>query len=163
MARASRERDWLMILVGYYHALRAGEIVALTRDNVQGDRLIVARLKGSQKTDQALIRDPDPLWSEREVLIDFAAKSKGNQRLFDIGKRRFEYLFLEYSELAGIPRHKAHPHVLKHSCCTHLRENGADIKIIQEWAGHQSLASTGVYMGLTQAQVDGEVGKAFAL
>lgn len=152
-----------MILVGYRHGLRAGEIVQLTPDNVIGDRLVVQRLKGSQRTDQALIADTDEMLNERKALIDWAGKSIGNQKLFRIGKRRFEYLFREYSELAGIPKHKAHPHVLKHSCATHLRENGADIKVIQEWLGHTSLASTGIYMGLTQEQVDTQVGKAFGL
>ena len=144
-ARASRERDWLMILVAFWHGLRATEVVTFTRDAISDGFLTIHRLKGSYKTVQALMEHSDPLLNEKAALIDYAAQSKFGEPVFNITRQHFWRLVQGYAKAAGIPAHLAHPHILKHSIAMQTIHI-AGIENVRQHLGHKSIASTGAYL-----------------
>jgi integrase/recombinase XerD len=83
-----------------------------------------------------------PRTEEAEALF----LTKGGKR---IDRQSVWKMIKRYAQAAGISK-SISPHTLRHSFATHLLENGADLRVIQEMLGHASIATTDRYTHISQ-------------
>jgi type 1 fimbriae regulatory protein FimB len=154
-ARKESERDWLLILVAFWHGLRATEAITLRVSDVRDGYITIARLKGSLRTVQQLMEHSDKLLDEKAGLTAWIEGKAGNTKLFPITRQHFGRIMHRHCAAAGIPAHKSNPHVLKHSCAHYVIKAG--IQVAQQHLGHKSLSSTGEYLRITDATASAAV------
>ena len=88
-------------------------------------------------------REPD-LRTPAEVFL--------NHRGDPLGVRGLRFRLERLRRLAGLPVGVS-PHTLRHSFATHLLDGGADLRVVQELLGHESLATTQVYTHVSPARL----------
>ena len=151
------ERWRLMIRVGFLHGLRISELTGMRKEDIQDGYVKVQRLKGSMKTIQPFVRHPDPELDEYEGLTKLLGTLKYKEHLFPITRNGVYRMFQRAGTRAGIPRHKLHPHALKHACAmVAIKKMG--IQMVRQYLGHKSIGSTGEYL----KEDDETASKAFA-
>jgi type 1 fimbriae regulatory protein FimB len=146
---ATNVRDLLLFDLMYRHGLRRGEAALLEIDDVQGDDIWIARLKGGEahwhplhRRSKRLLRaylqvrpaDPCPYL--------FRGRFRTEEPLTE---GAISYLFQLYAEAAGIPLSLRHTHALRHSCGTHLARAHWDLADVKWWLGHKDIKSTEIY------------------
>lgn len=161
--RALASRDRLILELLYGGGLRVAELVGLDLDDVPGAGEAL-RVLGKGRKERLLplgrlcrealreyLCQRDVLRHPRTGHRDPSALLLG-RRGARLGVRQVQKLVRRYGAL-GVGRGDLHPHALRHSCATHMLEGGADLRVIQEFLGHQSLATTQRYTHLSIEQL----------
>jgi len=81
-----------------------------------------------------------------------------NRRGKQLTRNMIFLIIKDLTEKAGIKK-KVGPHTFRHSFATHLLENGADLRSIQQMMGHESITTTEIYMHLDKSFLKGVVEK----
>lgn len=92
-------------------------------------------------------RDDD----EKALFIHYSNKNK-KRKDKRLTIRSIERIIKKYVKKAGLPIDTT-PHTLRHSYATDLLEQGVDLRVIQEFLGHQNVATTQVYTHVTNKQL----------
>lgn len=148
VVKRENEMHYLAILLAFNHGLRVSEVTGMRAGQVKDGYLTVERLKGSLKTVQALLPN------EKEILKNILPSVQNEDRIFNFGPRWFQKLMHYYGEKAGIPYHKCTPHKLKHTTAILSLKGGMKLNEVQARLGHKSLASTGMYLKVSDDEAD---------
>ena len=161
-SKDSGARDKAMLEVMYATGLRVSELCTLQSKDVHpsAHAITVHRGKGA-KDRQVPISDFALEWLEAYVQ-GARAKNKGRKSPYlflnrdgdPISRQYFFMVVKRYARQAGIRTAESiSPHTLRHCFATHLLENGAEIRAVQELLGHAHLSTTQIYTHVSTRRV----------
>jgi integrase/recombinase XerD len=153
-ATAVGARDRAVLQVIYACGLRVSEVCGLNLQDVD-DQIVRVRGKGGRERIVPIARSA--IEAIDEYLAGFRQEGEETKQppLFvtEKGKRIDRILIWRrvkhYAQVAGIHK-EISPHTLRHSFATHLLENGADLRVIQEMLGHSNIQTTDRYTHISQ-------------
>lgn len=148
-------RDASILELLYASGIRVSELVGVNLEDVNlGERLVRVRGKGKKERLVPFGRMAGERLAAylkaRPGLVQDRVGEKGlflNYRGRRITPRSVERMVDKYIHLTAVKR-KISPHSLRHSFASHLLSRGADLRVIQELLGHESLATTQKYTHL---------------
>lgn len=155
-------RDRAMLEVLYASGLRVSEICGMNITDLD-DAFV--RVKGKGGKERIVPIAKVAVDAVDYYLTNFRQAKEGEVALFVSSKgkridrieiwRRIKF----YAKKVGITK-RISPHTLRHSFATHLLENGADLRVIQEMLGHANISTTDRYTHISQKHLH-EAFKAF--
>ena len=155
-------RDRAIMETLYSTAIRVSELVALNMDDIDFlSEVIHVRGKGKK---ERIAPVSSTALQTIQYYMEFRNKRAQSNQNFDLkvlfvnkhgtrlSTRSVRRKMDKYLKIAGLdPR--ISPHTLRHSFATHMLNNGADLRSVQELLGHQSLSTTQVYTHLTTSKL----------
>jgi integrase/recombinase XerC len=161
-------RDRAILETLYSAGLRVSELTGLNVEDLDISEGI-ATVRGKGRKERLVLLGPQALEALRAWLHGRDAVAPGraaaqpavflNRNGTRLSSRSVGRLLEKYLKQAGLdPR--TSPHTLRHSFATHLLNNGADIRSVQELLGHRSLGTTQIYTHLTTQRLQESYEKA---
>ena len=150
-------RDRTLFELLYSAGLRISEAVELVNNDINFESSII-RIVGKGNKERTVLMNNET----KRLLLKYLNES----RMEILGKRESEYVFISkkgsklnrksvwrllktYVARTEIEKNIT-PHTLRHSFATHLVENGADLRSIQELLGHMDISTTRIYTHLSK-------------
>lgn len=159
-------RDKAIIEILYGSGLRVSELCCLSLNDISLSMgYIRCRGKGNKERvvplgepgiqvlqgyinslrNELLARNPKPKAEDNKTLfLNYRGKPLSRQGIWGILKKQ--------AALAGLHA-RVYPHLLRHSFATHLIDNGADLRSVQEMLGHADISTTQIYTHLSRKKI----------
>lgn len=145
-------RDQAIIELLYASGVRVSELVNIKLSAIDLRNRTI-RVFGKGRKERMVMFSK----SCQSTLVEYLDHSshQGNDYLFlnaqgnQLTTRGVEYILKEIQNKCGLQL-GLHPHLLRHTFATHLLEGGADLRVIQELLGHESINTTQVYTHITE-------------
>ncbi len=162
------KRDKAILELLYATGMRVSELINLKRNDLNLEhRLLKCTGKGNKErwipiTDKAHAALFDYIAYNRPKILKKADLEILflNSRGGPITRQGVFLLIKNYSKMSGI-KINVTPHTLRHTLATHLIENGADLRSVQEILGHADISTTQIYTHVSRKWVKDEYFKAF--
>ena len=152
-------RDRAIIEFLYSVGVRVGELTGLNVTNVDFSNGL-ARVRGKGKKERIVPIGGPALSALREYIEGRSETGKNEIEAYDesplflnrvgsrLTPRSVRRIIDKYITLSGVGK-KISPHALRHTFATHLMDAGADLRVIQELLGHESLSTTQKYTSVS--------------
>lgn len=150
-------RDRAILELMYSSGLRVSEAVSIEVKDIDLDSGIVTTTGKGNKTRRVPIGSSAVEWLKSYLALRQKKENVGGSNLFVTagGKpttRQAIFLFIkDYAAKAGLE--DVSPHTLRHSFATHLVQNRADIRSVQQMLGHVDISTTQIYTHMTDAHL----------
>jgi len=150
-------RDRAILELMYASGLRVSEAVNLTMKDIDLDAGILTTIGKGSKTRRVPVGSSAVEWLKSYFALRRRKQNIEVQNLFvtPLGRpinRQIIYHFIrEYAEKCGLEG--VSPHTLRHSFATHLIQNRADIRSVQQMLGHSDISTTQIYTHITDAHI----------
>ncbi len=149
-------RDQAIIELLYASGMRAAELVSLTLQDIDFKQRII-RVFGKGRKErmvpisrtakgalESYFKNLRPALLSKNPDLKDASVFFLNDKGHGLTTRGLEFILRNIEKKTG-DYIDLHPHLLRHTFATHLLENGADLRVIQELLGHASLSTTQIY------------------
>lgn len=154
-------RDRTMLEVLYATGMRVSELINLTLERVDLNmKYIIAFGKGSKERIVPLGSAAAEFLQQylEKVRPKLTHAGRNTNIVFlafgghELTRQRFWQIIRAYGRKANINKALT-PHILRHSFATHLLDNGADLRSVQELLGHSDISTTQIYTHLTNKRL----------
>lgn len=146
-------RDRLMLEILYGTGIRLSEMIHIQSSNVNFDRAVI-KVEGKRQKERIVpchdslvqlmgeyLKQKKSFFGKDQTVNHYLLVTNQGNPCYPMMVYRTVRKYLDEYSRAD----KRSPHVLRHTCATHLLDNGADLNAIKDLLGHASLAATQVY------------------
>jgi integrase/recombinase XerD len=162
-------RDYAMLEILYSTGMRISELVALEMKSLEGfssdSEINLLIVKGKGQKERAVILNQKAckalknylnirskfLSAGTKVNWVFPSISK-NKKIIHISRQRFGQILKGIAIKSNIDSSIISPHKIRHSFATHMLDNGANLRIVQELLGHSDISSTQIYTKVSDSK-----------
>ncbi|OYT60480.1 integrase [Euryarchaeota archaeon ex4484_178] len=154
-AAKENPRDYAIVSLLAYSGLRVSELCNLKLEDVDFSGRIIYVRSGKGDRDRIVVVSPHVIDAIQDYLLtrdddmEYIFSSQKSERISRVQVFR---LVKKYAKKAGIKK-EVTPHVLRHTLATTLLRRGVDIRFIQQFLGHSSVATTQIYTHVDDAML----------